>query len=81
MFPAKGKKNLNKEAAESISRKEVFAKLNARTERILWALQQAYETGLKEGIGGEEEDRVIDLLCCAKKLRDEMCRLTSEPKP
>jgi len=61
-----------------MTREEVFAKLNQSSERMLQALQSAYEAGIKEGIGDAAEDQVIELLRRAKKLRDEIRRATSE---
>ncbi|MDD5218302.1 MAG: hypothetical protein PHS88_09400 [Candidatus Omnitrophica bacterium] len=61
-----------------MTQEEVFAKLNQSSERMLQALQSAYEAGIKEGLGDAAEDQVIELLCRAKKLRDEIRRATAE---
>ena len=65
---------------EDITKEEVFAKLNASAERTLRALQQAYEAGAKAGFEGSEEDTVIELLRRAKKLRDQVREMTSDPQ-
>ncbi len=61
-----------------MSKEELFTRLNGSAGRTLEALQQAYEAGMKAGISDDEEDQVIELLRRAKKLRDEVKRITSE---
>ncbi len=70
------------EELSKLSKEEVFAKMKASSERMLQALQSAYEAGMKEGISDDEEDQVIELLQKAKKLRDEVNRvITQESNP
>ncbi len=74
----KNPKNGGENPDLKLSKEELFAKLRASSERTLEALQKAYEAGMKEGLSDEEEGQLIESLARAKKLRDEILRMTSE---
>ena len=61
-----------------LTKEAVFARLNESAERTLWALTQAYEAGVKKGFEVDEEDQLIELLKRAKRLKEEVKRITQE---
>lgn len=65
--------------AASLSKEELFERLNASAQRTLDALMKAYEAGMKEGLSDEEEDQLIEILKRAKRLSDQMRQITSPP--
>jgi len=76
--PGSKKRRPQDQALANLTKEELFAKLQASAERTLWALEQAYDTGLQEGFEGDEEDQLIELLRRAKHLREDVKRITQE---
>lgn len=67
-----------KKEALGLLRAELFARLNASAERMLWALQRAYEVGTQAGISDQEEDQLLESLQRAKRFKETARAITQE---
>ena len=64
-------KNGSENPLPAESKEDVFAKLDAGSEKLIQSLQGAYEAGMKQGLTPAEQEKLSELLRHAAKLREQ----------
>lgn len=63
-----------------VGREELFAKLDASSEKLIQSLQGAYDAGMKKGLTPAEQEKLSELLQHAARLREQVQRITQKKR-